>query len=54
MVLHGKLCGRVGRCRHYFDKARGLFLGPFFWPPSSLFLVQNALVIQARRPHGAH
>src|SRR6185369_10253698 len=20
MVLHGKLCGRVGRCRHYFDK----------------------------------
>jgi uncharacterized protein YecE (DUF72 family) len=22
MVLHGKLCGRVGRCRHYFDQAR--------------------------------
>ena len=20
MVLHGKLCGRVGRCRHYFEK----------------------------------
>src|ERR1700726_3876071 len=22
MVLHGKLCGRVGRCRHYFHEAR--------------------------------
>ena len=22
MVLHGKLCGRVGRCRHYFSQAR--------------------------------
>src|SRR6266545_4733727 len=31
MVLHGKLCGRVGRCRHYSSEARrrktpGLFL----------------------------
>src|SRR5678815_1447535 len=24
MVLHGKLCGRVGRCRHYSVNARGL------------------------------
>ena len=22
MVLHGKLCGRVGRCRHYLERAR--------------------------------
>src|SRR5437868_3511081 len=22
MVLHGKLCGRVGRCRHYLRRAR--------------------------------
>src|SRR5881628_1554705 len=32
MVLHGKLCGRVGRCRHYFPRPEmsiiisGLFL----------------------------
>src|SRR5215470_7424104 len=35
MVLHGKLCGRVGRCRHYFEKARlesqsGLCFVPHF------------------------
>src|SRR5438034_9260669 len=24
MVLHGKLCGRVGRCRHYLVNARAL------------------------------
>src|SRR5258708_25716611 len=22
MVLHGKLCARVGRCRHYFSKKK--------------------------------
>jgi hypothetical protein len=22
MVLHGKLCGRVGRCRHYYSRVR--------------------------------
>src|SRR5438552_1088130 len=29
MVLHGKLCGRVGRCRHYFSHARELRFAGF-------------------------
>src|SRR5262249_32038476 len=29
MVLYGKLYGRVGRCRHYFE-GRDECLGPFF------------------------
>ena len=43
MVLHGKPCGRVGRCRDYFEKPgtlRGFWLFPFVspglaWPPVS-------------------
>ena len=31
MVLHGKPCGRVGRCRDYFEGSRGTLSGlPFF------------------------
>ena len=30
MVLHGKLCGRVGRCRHYLERPdRRKTVGPF-------------------------
>src|SRR5215471_16235629 len=37
MVLHGKLCGRVGRCRHYLERPdEGKLIGPFPFstPPS--------------------
>jgi hypothetical protein len=35
MVLHGKLCGRVGRCRHYFDNPREKTSRVFFRTPTT-------------------
>src|SRR5206468_13082584 len=31
MVLHGKLCGRVGRCRHYSTGPIAQAVGPLFF-----------------------
>src|SRR5438552_3826040 len=46
MVLHGKLCGRVGRCRHYSTGPdRQMTVGPFLCNPprSSDHTVSHAL-----------
>ena len=43
MVLHGKLCGRVGRCRHYLpSRARGF--------PRALFLYAGSDLLPERAP----
>src|SRR5437868_7712604 len=34
MVLRGKLCGRVGRCRHYFEGPIMKMVGPLICTPA--------------------
>ena len=36
MVLHGKLCGRVGRCRHYSQRPDAKDVGPFFFDAANM------------------
>jgi hypothetical protein len=54
MVLHGKLCGRVGRCRHYLDKRPDVETRRAFAFVGGLFLLAMRRGRQAGRSHITH